>query len=71
MWEIYKKVDVCLRDHCHVTGEYRGCAHSVCNRSFRLTNTIPVIFLNLIGYDAHLIMQEIGKLKKKYLCHSK
>ena len=27
---------------------------------------IPVIFHNLRGYDGHFIMQEIGKIAKKY-----
>jgi hypothetical protein len=43
-----------VRDHCHVTGKYRGAAHNIC---------IPVVFHNLRGYDSHLIMQEIGKFK--------
>ena len=29
--------------------------------NYRLTETIPVVFHNLRGYDGHLIMQEIGK----------
>ena len=53
-----------MRDHCLVTGKYRGSAHNVCNRSYRLTNKIPVIFHNFRGYDLHLIMQEIGKFNK-------
>ena len=53
-----------MRDHCHVTGKYRGSAHTDCNLSYRLTNKIYVIFHNLRGYDLHLIMQEIGKFKK-------
>ena len=53
-----------MRDHCHVTGKYRGSAQNVCNRSYRLTNEIPVIFHNLRGYDSHLIMQETGKFNK-------
>ena len=50
-----------VRDHCHVTGRFRGAAHNSCNRSFRLTDKITVIFHNLKGYDSHFIMQEIGK----------
>ena len=53
--------DVRVRDHCHITGIYRGAAHNKCNRNFRLTDKIPVIFHNLKGYDSYLIMQEIGK----------
>ena len=33
-----KKGDVPVRDHCHVTEEYRGSAHTNCNLSYRLTN---------------------------------
>ena len=62
-----KKVrrDVRVRDHCHVTGKYRGSAHQVCNLNFQLTNKIPVVFHNLKGYDSHFIMQEIGDIVKK------
>ena len=49
------------RDHCHVTGKYRGSAHWSCNISLKLTKKVPVIFHNLKGYDSHLIMQKIGK----------
>ena len=59
----YNNKDVPVRDHCHVTGKYRGSAHTDCNLSYRLTNKIYVIFHNLRGYDSHLIMQEIGKFK--------
>ena len=60
----YNNEDVPLRDHCHVTGKYRGSAHTDCNLSYRLTNKIYVIFHNLRGYDSHLVMQEIGKFNK-------
>ena len=47
----YNNEDVPVRDHCQVTGKYRGSAHTDYNLSYRLTNKI----------DSHLIMQEIGK----------
>ena len=53
-----------VRDHCHITGKYRGSAHQKCNRSFKLTDRIPVIFHNLRGYDFHFIMHEIEKFKQ-------
>ena len=47
-----------VRDHCHVTGNYRGAAHNICNLKYRITWKVPVVFHNLRGYDSHLIMQE-------------
>ena len=44
-------------DHDHITGKYRGAAHSSCNLKLRIDPDkikIPVFFHNLRGYDAHL-----------------
>lgn len=54
-----------VRDHCHVTGKFRGAAHSSCNLNLRLRERIPVFFHNLKGFDAHHIMSVIGKYKHK------
>ncbi|XP_053379108.1 uncharacterized protein LOC123541547 [Mercenaria mercenaria] len=61
----YKENENPVRDHCHITGKFRGSAHSECNINFKLTHKIPVIFHNLRGYDGHFIMQQIGKFKKE------
>ena len=60
-----------VRDHCHITGRYRGAAHNVCNLKLRLspkTTTIPVVFHNLWGYDSHLLMQAISKVEGNIPC---
>jgi hypothetical protein len=67
----YVKGDIRVRDHCHITGKYRGSAHQDCNVNFRLTDKIPVIFHNLKGYDSHFIMQEIGKITKNHTHNDK
>ena len=61
----YNETDVRVRDHCHITGKYRGSAHKDCNLNFQISDKIPVIFHNLRGYDSHFIMQEIGEIVKK------
>ena len=59
--------NVKVRDHCHVTGKYRGAAHAICNLNFKLSDKIPVVFHNLKGYDSHFIMQEIGNIAKNHI----
>ena len=44
-----------VRGHDHISGLYRGSAHTKCNLRHRQTKKIKVIFHNLKGYDSHLI----------------
>lgn len=50
-----------VRDHCHLTGRYRGAAHQHCNLLYKLPKFIPVIFHNLAGYDCHLFIKKLGE----------
>ena len=50
-----------VRDHCHVTGKFRGAVYWDCNINFQLTKKVPVIFHNLRGYDSHLIFNGLDK----------
>ena len=49
-----------VRDHCHYTGHYRGSAHMKCNLQYKIPSYIPVVFHNLLGYDAHLFIKELA-----------
>ena len=35
-----------VRDHCHITGKYRGPAHSSCNINLKISNKFFVVFHN-------------------------
>ena len=54
-----------VRNHCHITGKYRGSAHRDCNIAVKLNHKIPVTFHNLKNDDSHLIMQELSKFNLK------
>ena len=61
----YRDSDERVRDHCHITGKYRGSAHSACNLKLQISAEkikIPVIFHNLRGYDSHFIINQLGEL---------
>ena len=66
---IYKKIidndEEKVRDHCHVTGKFRGTSHWDCNINLQLTKKFPAIFHNLRGYDSYLIFCELDKFDVK------
>ena len=70
----YTNRDVRVRDHCHITGKFRGSAHQKCNLKLRIKPEdikIPVIFHNLRGYDSHFMMQQIGEIAKNHAYKNK
>ena len=55
-----------VRDHCHLTGKYKGPAHSKCNISVtqKQSNFIPFIFHNFSNYDCHMFVKKLADKKK-------
>ena len=67
-WICEKRIyndDKKFRDHCHVTGKFRGAAHWSCNMNLQLTKKVPVIFHNMRVYDSHLIFRELYRFNVK------
>ena len=63
-WTCNKLIEISdekVKDHCHVSGKYRGAAHWSCNINFKTSKKVPVIFHNLKGYDNHLIFKELSR----------
>ena len=55
--EIYSNSHICwickqelnmnkVRDHCHVTGKFRGAVHNKCKINLKLPRKLPIIFHN-------------------------
>ena len=75
--EDYKNNNICrlcekkiitnkARGHCHLTGNYRGPAHSICNINVtqKQSNFIPFIFHNFSNYDCHMFFKKLVDKKK-------
>jgi hypothetical protein len=63
--DIFSNTSGKARDHCPVSGKFRGAACSDCNLNFQQPTFIPVFFHNLRGFDSHLLMKGIGLFKNK------
>ena len=63
--KLFDVADQKVRDHCYITGKYRGAAHWSCNVNFKMSRKVRVIFHNLKGYDSHLIFKELSKFNVK------
>ena len=74
--EDYKNDNICrfcekemlytkVRDHCHLTGNYRGPAHSECNIIVTQdqSNFVPFIFQNFSNYDCHMFFKKLANKK--------
>ena len=49
-WICGKLIDIDdnkVRDHCHITGKYRGAAHWSCNTHLKVSKKVPVVFHHL------------------------
>ena len=56
-----------VRDHCHLTGRFRGLAHNNCNLNTRKAHTsfVSILFHNFSGYDCHLIFEKLVNMATK------
>ena len=57
-----------VRDHCHLTGKFRGAAHKICNLKYKVPKFFPVVFHNLSGYDSHLFIKILGNSEADISC---
>ena len=56
-WICNEKLDETkVRDHCHITGNYRGAEHNQCNLKLK----IPKNYLLFFIINGHLIFKELN-----------
>ena len=55
-----------VRDHCQLTGKYKGPAHDKCNINVKQSqsNFISVVLQNFSNYDCHLFFKKLVEKKK-------
>lgn len=57
---VVEQMGIPVRDHCHISGVYRGAAHQTCNLQYQVTRNIPIVMHNLSGYDSHLLIRKLS-----------
>ena len=57
-----------VRDHCHLSGKFRGAAHEICNLKYKVPKFFPVVFHNLSGYDSHLFIKTLENIEGDISC---
>ena len=75
--EDYKNNNICrfcgktiesdkVRDHCHLTGKYRGPGHNTCNINVtqKQSNFIPFLLHNFSNYDCYMFFKKLVDKKK-------
>ena len=57
-----------VRDHCHLSGTFRGADHEVCKLKYKVPKLWKVVFHNFSGYDSHLFANTLGNSEGDISC---
>ena len=57
-----------VRDHCQVSGKFRGAAHEVSNLKYKVPTFFPVAFHNLSSYHSHQFIKTLGNSEGDITC---
>ena len=70
-----------VKDHCHLSGKFRGAAHSGCNLRYKVPKEILIVSHNSSTYDYHFVIKKLaeefkgefeclGEIAEKYITFS-
>ncbi|XP_044019500.1 uncharacterized protein LOC122859882 [Aphidius gifuensis] len=59
--KLFTAENIKARDHCHLSGVYRGPAHVACNLNYQTSCIIAVVFHGLSNYDSHFLIKALKK----------
>ena len=56
-----EKENQIVKDHCQLTGKFRGLAHNNCNLKTQkaYTSFVPILFHNFLAYDCHIFFEKL------------
>ena len=57
-----------VRNHCRLSGKFRGAAYEVCNVKYRVPEFFPVVYQNLSGYDSYQFIKILGNSERDISC---
>ena len=57
-----------VRDHCRLSGKFRGAAHEVCNLKYKVPKFFSVVFHNLSGYERQIFIKTLGNSEGDISC---
>lgn len=56
----FSNVNQEVTDHCHLSGKFRQTLCNTCNLKLQTPNFIPCFIHDLLNYDVHYIVTELG-----------
>ena len=57
-----------VRDHCHLSGKFRGANNEICNLKYKVSKFFSVVFHNLSGYYSHLFITTLENSEADISC---
>ena len=58
-----------VRDHCYLSGKFRGAVHEVCNLTYKDPKFFSVVFHNFSVYDSHIFNKTLRNSEEIFLAY--